>query len=358
MAATKLNPNAAPFSPRPLQLAQPAPAPLTGSCPRHYPFATHVFVASPHGHIGLCFPLQPPPSAPVLRKGVPAAAAHGRPPHKLMKAFSGPRGAGKQQTALKPWKEPAAAVAVAAAPAQVRAVLPRKPRLARRKAERRRSQAKAPRPRKAAGPRARPAAQRARSPPPPPSKYTRRTQEFGPVPPPQLGSCTTVMIRNIPNRLRWDDMIALLDEHCGHANRTAGAVVSAYDFLYLPMDFRRQGNFGYAFVNFTKPEASVGLYHALHWCVWKVCGSSKVIEIVRAKIQGKEKLELHFGRKNLKCGDRDEFLPAVFPRPRDGVTAGCDDSAPRRLGGRPTAAATCCASTQGPEGQQPLASGA
>jgi hypothetical protein len=30
----------------------------------------------------------------------------------------------------------------------------------------------------------------------------------------------------------------LLDEHCARANRVAGAVVSKYDVVYLPVDFR------------------------------------------------------------------------------------------------------------------------
>lgn len=36
---------------------------------------------------------------------------------------------------------------------------------------------------------------------------------------------------------RSSDMISLLDDHCKRMNRGA-AVVSAYDALYLPMDFR------------------------------------------------------------------------------------------------------------------------
>ncbi|KAI4983492.1 hypothetical protein ZWY2020_025358 [Hordeum vulgare] len=52
---------------------------------------------------------------------------------------------------------------------------------------------------------------------------------------------TTVMIRNIPNRLKPAKMMQLLDNHCARANReekTDGDVPATYDFLYLPMDFR------------------------------------------------------------------------------------------------------------------------
>ncbi|KAE8792779.1 hypothetical protein D1007_32648 [Hordeum vulgare] len=33
-------------------------------------------------------------------------------------------------------------------------------------------------------------------------------------------------------------MMKLLDDHCARLNRRHGDVATAYDFLYLPMDFR------------------------------------------------------------------------------------------------------------------------
>lgn len=33
-------------------------------------------------------------------------------------------------------------------------------------------------------------------------------------------------------------MMKLLDEHCSRVNRAAGAVIAAYDVVYLPMYFR------------------------------------------------------------------------------------------------------------------------
>ncbi|CAN6202455.1 unnamed protein product [Urochloa humidicola] len=179
--ATKLNPAAAPF-PDPYaplhHLAPPAPPPFPladAACPPNFPFVTYCCVAAaPAGHIGFCFPagLHPPCSSPPpLCKG---AVVPGRPPHKLMAAFSGLRGgAGKP---VKPWKKKAPSpLAAAAIPAVVPAPPPRKPRL---KAERSMAKGKpkpkpkgmprAPRPRKAAGPRARRAQRERESTPPPP----------------------------------------------------------------------------------------------------------------------------------------------------------------------------------------------
>eukprot|EP00437_Effrenium_voratum_P000517 CAMPEP_0181421680 /NCGR_PEP_ID=MMETSP1110-20121109/13222_1 /TAXON_ID=174948 /ORGANISM="Symbiodinium sp., Strain CCMP421" /LENGTH=282 /DNA_ID=CAMNT_0023544751 /DNA_START=66 /DNA_END=914 /DNA_ORIENTATION=+ len=56
----------------------------------------------------------------------------------------------------------------------------------------------------------------------------------------QLSDRTTVMLRNIPNNYTREMFLALLDDN-GFAGR--------YDFVYLPCDFRRQANLGYAFVN-------------------------------------------------------------------------------------------------------------
>ncbi|RCV05403.1 hypothetical protein SETIT_1G081600v2 [Setaria italica] len=401
MAATKLNPAAPPFPcPYGLHLAPPAPPPfppVDAACPPQFPFITYCCVAAPPaGHIGFCFPVQPPSSPPAVCKGgVPAAAAavHGRPPHKLMAAFSGLGGAGKRQAAaavaVKPWQGPTPDAA--APPALVPAAGPRKPRAARRKAERSvakaKSKTKAPRPRKAAGPRARAAAKAQReSSPPPPQYTTRRPRWWKRLPEPAVGWITnTVMLRNIPNKLRYaldqqrssqwrrsvlvldphpndsslvfdvcrsSDMISLLDQHCKLVNTAAGAVVSAYDVLYLPMDFRRGCNFGYAFINFTTTAASRMLYYSLQGSGWTVHGSKKVIQIVPAKIQGQAKLVRHLKQLKLEC--EDEFLPAVFSPPRDGVTAGGIVQRLGRLARRPattTAPARAAAATPAPKEQ-------
>jgi len=58
---------------------------------------------------------------------------------------------------------------------------------------------------------------------------------------------TTLMLRNIPNDYTFPMLKELLDSFgfCGH-----------YDFLYLPMDFRKGANIGYAFVNGVDPAAA------------------------------------------------------------------------------------------------------
>ena len=49
---------------------------------------------------------------------------------------------------------------------------------------------------------------------------------------------TTLILRNVPNNYSREMFLAMLDEH-GFAGR--------YDFVYLPRDFQRKANLGYAF---------------------------------------------------------------------------------------------------------------
>ncbi|XP_044405585.1 protein MEI2-like 7 [Triticum aestivum] len=157
-----------------------------------------------------------------------------------------------------------------------------------------------------------------------------------PVPPPAWAwhgrSRTTVMIRNIPNKLTRPSMMKLLDDHCARVNRRRGP--AAYDFLYLPMDFRQRcSNKGYAFVNFTTAEAARGLHYALHGRGWhRSLGSAKIINIAAAYMQGRHRLVRHFSRSTFAC-HTDEYLPAVFSPPRDG-TADPPPAEPRHLGRR------------------------
>jgi len=59
------------------------------------------------------------------------------------------------------------------------------------------------------------------------------------------------MLRNIPNNYTRNMFLKLLDD-----NGFAGA----YDFVYMPFDFARDANLGYAFVNLQSTEAVDALW--------------------------------------------------------------------------------------------------
>ncbi|PIN07199.1 hypothetical protein CDL12_20234 [Handroanthus impetiginosus] len=130
-------------------------------------------------------------------------------------------------------------------------------------------------------------------------------------------SKSTVMIKNIPNKLRRDRMLEFLDQYCNEYSLE-------YDFLYLPMDFRKEDNLGYAFVNFTSAEAALKFKEILQDYRWDTVKtekglfkSKKICEITWAKIQGKEELVKRFQNTSFAC-NKLEFLPVVLDPPRNG----------------------------------------
>ncbi|XP_068640800.1 protein MEI2-like 6 [Aristolochia californica] len=131
------------------------------------------------------------------------------------------------------------------------------------------------------------------------------------------GESTTLMIRNIPNKFT-KMLLDFLDSHCREQNSSGNIddETSAYDFVYLPIDFGSGCNLGYAFVNFTYRSATVRLQRVLHKKKWDILGSKKICEINLAKIQGVEALQRHFEKSIFAC-DSDEYLPVRFNPYRD-----------------------------------------
>ncbi|KAM0907006.1 hypothetical protein ACQ4PT_016412 [Festuca glaucescens] len=283
----------------------------------------------------LCKADPSPPPAPLSSKDVPSpppptkpapsqheALPHGCPPHRLMRFLGGGVDAEKRQAKEAALMAPRAAEPVKAGqePAPAPATAPRRrgrlatPRSLRGKQQAsERGRGKVVGPRQATGPVERACKRSARSPSP---AFTTRPPTPMPAPEWRKRQVTTVMIRNIPNKLKPGEMMQLLDEHCARANRKKKT--AAYDFLYLPMDFSKCSNMGYAFVNLTTPEAARRLHYALHGARWKVHGTKKIIEICAARIQGKAALVTHFSVSTFPC-HTDEYLPAAFSPPRDGA---------------------------------------
>ncbi|KAL9449860.1 hypothetical protein AB3S75_011733 [Citrus x aurantiifolia] len=135
-----------------------------------------------------------------------------------------------------------------------------------------------------------------------------------------LGENTTLMIRNIPNNLKRRDLLHILDNHCRvEYLKSNWHCKSEFDFLYLPMDFRRRANLGYAFVNFTTAAGALRLWKAFNKYKWEVeaPGNKKRCEIACADIQGRDALEKHFERFKFYC-HTDGYLPVILSPPRDG----------------------------------------
>merc|ERR550514_1685825 len=81
---------------------------------------------------------------------------------------------------------------------------------------------------------------------------------------------TTVMLRNIPNDYNFQMLKELLDSF---------GFFGQYDFLYLPVDFRKGANIGYAFVNGVEPAAARRIRDTLEGFDRWVLPSQKVCEV-------------------------------------------------------------------------------
>ena len=98
---------------------------------------------------------------------------------------------------------------------------------------------------------------------------------------------TTVMIRNIPIKYTEDILIEALDEFKGK-----------YDCLYMPFDYEKKGNKGYAFINFTNPLHILYFHEKFYGKKWPLFESPKICELNSANFQGIYEIQKH--SKNYK----------------------------------------------------------
>ncbi|KAJ8423436.1 hypothetical protein Cgig2_015580 [Carnegiea gigantea] len=149
-------------------------------------------------------------------------------------------------------------------------------------------------------------------PPPPPPLPAASVDYYHPF----GGSTTCLMIRNIPVRLSRGKLMELLDEHCREQNQKLKVEEeeppSEFDFLYLPIDFMRKGNKGYAFVNFTSWKGAARLLNCWDGTNWVGCGytTHKICRFSRARFQ----------KSVFRC-ESEEYLPVEISPPRNGSNA-------------------------------------
>ncbi|CAN4107474.1 unnamed protein product [Withania somnifera] len=138
----------------------------------------------------------------------------------------------------------------------------------------------------------------------------------------QKYNTTSVMIKNIPYDYNREMLMQFLDEYCLLENQEARDsngenIVFAYDFLYLPMDFKNKKSKGYAFVNFTDHRTVWNFFWTFNDKLNVFRGSTRSVKVVTAKIQGKEALAKRFKDTKFEC-ESEGFLPVFFRPPRNG----------------------------------------
>lgn len=121
----------------------------------------------------------------------------------------------------------------------------------------------------------------------------------------QTLDCTTVIMRNVPNRHTRSKLVTLLDE-CGFGG--------AYDLVYLPIDFATGVSLGYAFVNLiSMHEKQRFLSHFQGFADWG-SNSKKVCKVISCEESGG--LDACVNRyRNMSVMHNavpDEYKPALY----------------------------------------------
>ncbi|KAE8130965.1 meiosis protein MEI2 [Aspergillus pseudotamarii] len=127
---------------------------------------------------------------------------------------------------------------------------------------------------------------------------------------------TTIMLRNIPNKIDQTMLKAIVDE----TSR------GKYDFMYLRIDFANNCNVGYAFINFEDPIDIIDFVNVRAGRTWNCFNSDKVAEVSYATIQGKDCLVQKFRNSSVML-EHPSFRPKVF-HTGSGPLAGTEDRFP------------------------------
>ena len=105
---------------------------------------------------------------------------------------------------------------------------------------------------------------------------------------------TTVMIRNIP--IKYTDKI-LNDDLIEFKGK--------YNCLYMPYDYEKNGNKGYAFINFINPLHILYFYEKFNGRRWDQFESNKICELNCAHFQGINEIQKH--AKNYRGQKKPNF---------------------------------------------------
>ena len=106
---------------------------------------------------------------------------------------------------------------------------------------------------------------------------------------------TTLMIRNIPIKYTDEMLLKELEKF-----------VNKFNCLYMPYDFEKKGNRGYAFINFINPLHILLFYEKFQGKIWSKFESKKICELNLANFQGISEIKKH--AKNYKGLKKPSFF--------------------------------------------------
>lgn len=114
---------------------------------------------------------------------------------------------------------------------------------------------------------------------------------------------TTVMIKNIPNHITQDNIIAMFNRNYS----------KTYNFFYLPIDFNKMANAGYAFINFKRNKYIIDFFLEFDNKPWTFPGcEDKLCYISYARIQGFKAICDHFHKSNIMKQVDQKLKPIII----------------------------------------------
>ena len=114
---------------------------------------------------------------------------------------------------------------------------------------------------------------------------------------------TTVMIKNIPTFISQVELLEKINKNYS----------TAYNFFYLPIDFNKQVNAGFAFINFKSAKLIINFFQEFDTRPWNFQGSLKKIGFISyARIQGFRSICEHFEKSNIMNQVDDKVKPIII----------------------------------------------
>jgi hypothetical protein len=111
---------------------------------------------------------------------------------------------------------------------------------------------------------------------------------------------TTLMIKNIPRNIMQSYLMEIINKK----------FENLFNFFYLPIDFIKKENAGYAFINFKNSKNIVDFYIEFNEKPWPFCPNRKCF-ISYARIQGFRAITQHFSSSNIMLVNNGEVKPYI-----------------------------------------------
>ncbi len=111
---------------------------------------------------------------------------------------------------------------------------------------------------------------------------------------------TTLMIKNIPRNIMQSFLMEIINKK----------FEGLFNFFYLPIDFIKKENAGYAFINFKNSKNIVDFYIEFNEKPWPFCPNRKCF-ISYARIQGFRAITQHFSSSNIMLVNNGDVKPYI-----------------------------------------------